>query len=448
MVKSNNKGTGKKVLNKMDIDQPIPKKRSYDIYAKSSGNNKGGNNKGGNRNPPFGNKRQKQNNDQNKKPVNQTMPPIFFILNGLDDFEDDDDGINPTPPVPTPVYVCPGKFCDHDPKSKNVPILPERLVNVKPDYKITLKDLVDLGACFHCKLQQKFNEISLERLAKLHEPLKKLQSIIGMQVIKENFAEQIVYFLLDLEPNPAEMLHTILVGPPGVGKSHVIDLLADIYLKMGYLTKNIVKKVKIDDLKGKYVGHTAPLTQKAIDEAMGGVLVIDEAYSLASADKPDTFSKELIDTLNRNLTEKAGKFVCIIAGYETQIEKCLFAHNPGLRSRFRFKFTIDTYKANELLDIFTLKVTNDKWAYHPDLDDETLLKFFTEKHSTFKYFGRDMETLLFHTKVVHSNRIFFEPKENKSKITFKDLKLGYQRFVIHGDVKKGGIPESVKHMYL
>ncbi|XWV26650.1 putative cfxQ-like protein [Tupanvirus soda lake] len=393
------------------------------------------------------NKRPRKNNEIVNKNINQSLPPILFFLNGLDDLNDIDDGSTAQPPEP--VYVCPGKFCDHDPESKNIPLIPERFTNVKSDYKITLKDLIDLGASFHCKLQQMFHNISLERLAKLYEPLVKLHTMIGMKVIKENFAEQIVYFLLDLEPNPAEMLHTILEGPPGVGKSHVVDLLAEIYLNMGYLTKKVVKKVKINDLKGKYIGHTAPLTQKAIDEAMGGVLVIDEAYSLGSAERLDSFSKELIDTLNRNLTENAGKFVCIIAGYGDQIEKCLFAHNVGLRSRFRFRFVIDTYKADELMEIFVLKVEKDKWSIHPHVKSDDIINFFKENFESFKYFGRDMETLLFHTKVSHSNRVFFEPKENKGKITIQDLKSGYQRFILHSNIKKEDeMPMSVKHMYL
>jgi hypothetical protein len=431
-----------------------------DGYVKSAANDKKRpRNSNSNRRNHHNNKRQRRNDGHTNRNVNQSLPSILFILDNLDNLDDIDindiggindinNGNDPTPPEP--IYICPGKFCDHDPESQNVPTIPKRLTNIKLGYKITLNDLVELGICFHCKLQKTFHEISLERLAILYEPLVKLETMIGMNIIKENFTEQIVYFLLDLEPNPAEMLHTILVGPPGIGKSHVIDLLADIYLKMGYLTKNIVKKVKIDDLKGKYIGHTAPLTQKAIDEAMGGILVIDEAYSLASAEKLDSFSKELIDTLNRNLTENAGKFVCIIAGYDDQIEKCLFAHNIGLRSRFRFRFVIDTYKANELLDIFILKVNKDKWIFHPNVNNKDLLKFFNEKYESFKYFGRDMETLLFHTKVAHSNRIFFDSKENTRKITLGDLMAGYQRFIVHNNIKndKNDMSLSVKQMYL
>ncbi len=93
-----------------------------------------------------------------------------------------------------PVYVCPGKFCDHEPQSTNVKQIPDRFVNKTDSYKITLDDLIDLGACFHCKQQTKFKNISLERLAKLYDPLSKLRDIIGMQLIKKNFANKLYIF--------------------------------------------------------------------------------------------------------------------------------------------------------------------------------------------------------------------------------------------------------------
>ena len=127
------------------------------------------------------------------------------------------------------------------------------------------------------------------------------------------------------------MLHSIIEGEPGVGKSHIIEILAEIYLKIGYLDKNIIKKVRIDDLKAKYLGQTAHRTQNAINEALGGILIIDEVYSLGSINSVDIYSQELIDTLNRNLTENAGKFICIIAGYGNDIDQRFFAYIKGLK---------------------------------------------------------------------------------------------------------------------
>lgn len=348
------------------------------------------------------------------------------------------------------IIFCPGINCNHKRRTSKVPLIPEHLLTAGPLYKITLRDLIDLGGAYHCHKQTTFGKISLARLARLRKPLLKLEGMVGMHKIKESITEQVVYFLLDLEPNPSELLHTVLVGPPGVGKSHIIDLLAEIYLGMGYLKKNVIKRVKISDLKGKYVGHTAPLTQDAINAAMGGVLVIDEAYSLGSEDHLDSFSKEIIDTLNRNLTEHAGKFVCIIAGYEDQIESCLFAHNPGLKSRFRFRFEIDTYTAEELAEIFTLKVELNNWLFSPNFSIESMTAFFKEHHTDFKHYGRDMETLLFHTKVAHSNRMFLDTLETlglKQQLTLADLKAGFDRFSLHNNIKEK-VESHANYMYL
>ena len=376
---------------------------------------------------------------------NDNQNPIFFLLNleGLEDEPAESAVVKVTPP-------CVGKLCDHDPLSENVPVIPDRIVNRDANYVLTLDDLIDLGMSYHCQCQTNFYSISLERLAKLVDPLIKFRQMVGMKKIKQDIVEQIVYFIQDLEPNPAEMLHTVLEGAPGLGKSHIIDILADIYLKMGYLKKNIIKKAKRSDLIGKYLGHTAVLTQKVIDEAIGGILVIDEAYSLGNAEKRDSFSKECIDTINRNLTEKAGQFICIIAGYRDELEESFFSYNPGLKSRFRYRYTMDEYNSDELMEIFNGKVENDKWSIHPDFNKQKEAGFFKHNHKSFTYFGRDMETLLFHAKVAHSNRVFFEPHEMKSKLTLVDLENAFTRFQIHTSIKdiKEKMPDQVQHMYI
>jgi len=93
-----------------------------------------------------------------------------------------------------------------------------------------------------------------------------------------------------------------------------------------------------------------------IDAAKGGVLFIDEVYSLGNAEKRDSFSKECIDTINENLTTKKTDFICIIAGYKEDIKDCFFAYNAGLERRFPIRFHIDEYNASELFSIFKKKV--------------------------------------------------------------------------------------------
>lgn len=324
---------------------------------------------------------------------------------------------------------CPGELCDHNPKSKNIrtpPVL---------NKSITLEELIELGRCYHCKKQRYVNELCLYKLALMLPSLIKLSEMIGMIDIKKTFAEQIIYFLLGIEKNPKELLHTIIKGPPGVGKSHVIDIIADIYSKMGFLENRTVTKVKLTDLKAEYVGHTAIKTQQAIDKAMGGVFVIDEAYSIGSDRDIDSFSKEIIDVLNQNLTERCGEFICVIAGYGDKLESCLFSHNPGLKSRFRFTFNISGYSSSELYKMFKTKLEINNLSYNSEKDESMITKFFSEKHKEFKAYGRDIDSLIFHIKIANSIRMFISySKSNIGIITFQDVKDGYTRFSQHNEI--------------
>ena len=428
-----------------DIENQHPSKRQKtDPNSPPQDGDPGNGGNGGNDGP--------NNNNSNKNPYPIIIFPIDLLSrknpNNNDNSNDDSDSqaqdasTSDDPDEPE----CPGRYCDHNPESDEVPDIPTHLLCPSKGYVLTLTDLIELGLSYHCKRQTMFNHLSLERLARLVTPLEKLSKMIGMKSVKENIVEQICYFILDLEPNGTEMLHTVLEGPPGVGKSHFIDILAEIYLELGYLKKKVIKKVKKSDLIAKYLGQTAHLTQKAIDSAMGGILVIDEAYSLGGGYKNDSYGKECIDTLNRNLTENAGKFVCIIAGYKDELDRCFFKYNPGLRSRFRFRYELLEYTSGELKEIFNSKVSNDKWETY--VEESEVSTFFKETYKSYKYFGRDMETLLFHTKVAHSQRMVFDRNSRKKVLIIDDLKQGHKRFLTHGGTQEGFLPESIKYMYM
>lgn len=136
--------------------------------------------------------------------------------------------------------------------------------------------------------------------------------------------------------------------------------------------------------------------------------------------------------------------MCIIAGYEQELKDCFFSYNPGLESRFTWKFKIDDYNPNELRLIFEKKITDNNWSLKEDLSDE----WFEKNKEFFSFFGRDMETLFSKVKIAHSRRVFCLPKEEKTKISIKDLEKGFEIYKKMGDSeKRQEEKQRVKHLY-
>ena len=351
---------------------------------------------------------------------------------------------------------------------------------------IDLDTLIKVGEEYDINDKRKY-PIDMKKLKNIVKPLKELKNVIGMESVKKNIFEQLLFILQDL--NDSNMMHTVIEGPPGVGKTLLGKILAKIYCKLEFLKKNEINKdekdmqditnqllslisptigpqpkketkenkedddfkfkvVRRSDLIGQFVGSTAIKTQKVIDEAAGGVLFIDEAYSLGSGgsnDRADSFSKECIDTLNQNLSENGDKFICIIAGYPSEIERCFFSQNEGLRRRFPFKYTIEKYTSKELSEIFNFKVKDIKWEFSDDLKLVEVEKFIDKHKKHFEHFGGDIETLLLNIKIKHSTRVFGKHPSLRKKITMEDIKLAFEEF--HRIRKEKELPQFVKDLY-
>ncbi len=179
-----------------------------------------------------------------------------------------------------------------------------------------------------------------------------------------------------------------------------------------------------------FLGQSAIKTQRLIDEAEGGVLFIDEAYSLGNEEGRDSFAKEVIDTLNQNLTEKKDSLLCIIAGYKDSLDKCFFSQNEGLRRRFPFVYTIEKYTADELCQIFKKMVIDMGWNA-----ENVPVKFFEDNYKLFNNMGGDIETLFFMTKIEHGKRVLLKPDERK-KINIEDLENAFKIFKMNKESKK------------
>ena len=291
----------------------------------------------------------------------------------------------------------------------------KELVFIKDKIK-TLDDLIKLGKTYDKTKRYTFD---MKKLNKMVPPLEDLNNMIGMNLVKKNIVDHILFFLQKLDTGLNNMLHTVIQGPPGTGKTELAKKLSKIYLAMGILKNDTFKIVKRGDLIGKYLGHTAIKTQKVIDSCAGGVMFIDEAYSLGSGDGRDIYSKECIDTLNQNLTENKNKFICIIAGYKNDLNDCFFSMNKGLDRRFSIRYTIEKYDGKELFEIFKKIVKDNEWK----ISEKATSKFFETNKDNFPFFGGDMETLFFNCKLVHGRRIFGKDIKLKKLLQILILKM-------------------------
>jgi len=303
----------------------------------------------------------------------------------------------------------------------------------------SIKDLIKVA-----KNTKKQRNADFLRLKNLLPELENLDRMIGMEELKKSITFQILYYLQDLGSN--DMLHTVIQGPPGTGKTVIAQILAKIYLKLSFLDNDTFKIAKRSDLVGEYLGQTATKTQRLINKCIGGVLFIDEAYSLGNSEGRDSYSKECIDTIVANLAEKR-HFVCIIAGYKKELEDCFFSVNPGLRRRFPWVYTIAKYTPKELSEIFEKQVKEGDW-YIELKTKERLPKFFDDKKEYFPHYGGDTETLFAKVKICHSRRVFGKPRYMKKEITYNDLKTGYELFKENSHITRNGKSRPPIGMYV
>lgn len=286
--------------------------------------------------------------------------------------------------------------------------------------------------------------INMHALHRISVPLRKLDAMVGMDALKERVVDQIIYFLQglhlpesDCQTKPRggafnDYMHTVIYGPPGTGKTEVAQLIGSIFSRMGVLRKSKFKKVTRSDLIAGYLGQTAIKTADVIKECLGGVLFIDEAYALGNPDKRDSFSKECIDTLCEALSDHKSDLMVIIAGYEKDLNECFFSANPGLNSRFTWRFKIDDYTPAQLAKIYEKKVHDCGWRLH----EPVRLSWFEDNMCYFKCYGRDMETLLSRVKIVHGRRVFCSAVHEKRRLTHADLEKGMALFTSNEEVKQ------------
>ena len=258
---------------------------------------------------------------------------------------------------------------------------------------------------------------NMKKLPLIIEDLVMLNNMTGLKKLKDQVLYQILYYL---ENNENLLMHTVIEGPPGSGKTTVARIMGTIYSKLGILKKQKFKLLSRADLIGEYLGETTQKTLDALNSCRHGVAFIDEAYSLGSQERTDIYSKEAIDTINQFLLENQDDFICIIAGYKQELEDCFFSKNPGLRRRFPWRFKIDPCDCESLKTIFYNKLNWDT----EELDKNAVGDLFNKNKGIMTNNGGDVDIIIQYSKI-HSVRRNFGKR--KKDINIDDINYAFEQ---------------------
>ncbi len=269
----------------------------------------------------------------------------------------------------------------------------------------------------------------------LEELLTELDTFIGLQGVKQSMRDFVNYLnfinerkKLGLKTQENLSVNSVFLGNPGTGKTTVARLLGKIFKAMGLLKNGHVIEVGRSGLVGQYIGETAQKTNKVIDQAIGGLLFIDEAYALKKEGNQQDFGQEAIDVLIKRMEDTENEFVVIAAGYPEEMNSFINS-NPGLKSRFTHFFHFEDYSPEELIEIFKLISSREEYTVKEEAL-EILKKQFTNIYRRRdKTFGnaRLVRNYFNDAKINLSKRLLQMPAEERTKeamttISSEDIK--------------------------
>ena len=199
-----------------------------------------------------------------------------------------------------------------------------------------------------------------EMKSKFEAIVKELENLVGLDEVKKLVYE--IFALIHISQHrinvglkaDQQVFHMIFKGNPGTGKTTVARIMARMFKELGILNKGHLVEVSRADLVGEYIGHTAQKTREHVKKALGGILFIDEAYSLIRGGEKD-FGRESIDCLVKEMEDHRNEFILVLAGYSYEMESFIMA-NPGIHSRFPIQLQFEDYSVEQLLEIAEVMV--------------------------------------------------------------------------------------------
>ncbi|WP_096269808.1 stage V sporulation protein K [Paucisalibacillus globulus] len=259
-----------------------------------------------------------------------------------------------------------------------------------------------------------------------------LSNFVGMDNLKQKIKEIYASIVINEKrtqmglTNTKQVLHMLFKGNPGTGKTTVARKLAKIYFDMNLLSKGHFIEAERADLVGEYIGQTAQKTRALIQKSMGGILFIDEAYSLARGGERD-FGKEAIDTLVKHMEDNGDDFVLILAGYPYEMDRFLTL-NPGLKSRFPFILEFPDYEVDQLLEISRRMASDREYQLSKDAEWKLRNYLYKQKNNINRNFSnaRFIRNVIEHAIRMQAVRLLYKDNISPDELivlTGNDLKL-------------------------
>ncbi|MEB3181984.1 MAG: AAA family ATPase [Nostocaceae cyanobacterium] len=269
------------------------------------------------------------------------------------------------------------------------------------------------------------------------------QELVGLKAVKNKIKEMAALLLVDqvrkslgLTAGPPS-LHMTFLGNPGMGKTTVAMRMAEILHRLGYIRKNNVMLVTRDDLVGQGMGQTAPKTREVLNSAMGGVLLVDEAYTLFRPDHPGDFGLEAIEILMQVMENQRDDIVVILAGYKDHMER-FFHSNPGMNSRIGLHIEFNDYGVDDLMVIAQAILKSQHYCFSPDA--EQAFREYLIRRKTMPHFAnaRSVRNAIDRARLRQANRLL---GMGSNRVTKQDLITIEAADILASRVFKEGVPD-------